>query len=285
MKLVLGLIALAQAGTWKRSTDETPWQEASDSVCYVWNYERYVREINDDLPNFFYDDLVIEDVNVNGTDVCVISMEGEEFDLANGYACDCSDPENFDFEDNDVCNDAHIGLVFLPLAMKVGEFGFRDNGVEYFKALVCGEPLPEFSDEEFSDDNDEEGPSLEAMCYFFNYERFAHHEAGPDDGDVPTILPVGFQFHDDVVDGEDVCVITDGITGTKDEFLCDCTNPREFMKNMYNKDVCEEAKKLAANPDEGMNQAGIDNLESLVCGFQTNFLSFGLIILCTLFKF
>ena len=64
----------------------------------------------------------------------------------------------------------------------------------------------------------------------------------------------------------------------------------KFSKNVFrngktSKDVCEEAKKLAANPEEGMNQAGLDNFESLVCGFQTNILSFGLILLCTLFKF
>ena len=37
---------------------------------------------------------------MNGTHVCVMSMEDEEFNLANGIGpCDCSDPENFDFED------------------------------------------------------------------------------------------------------------------------------------------------------------------------------------------
>ena len=84
----------------KRSTDETPWEEGSDLDCYIWNYERYAREVNDDFPIVYNQVSGIADVNVNGTDVCVISMEGEEFDLANGFACDCSDPENFDFEDN-----------------------------------------------------------------------------------------------------------------------------------------------------------------------------------------
>ena len=47
---------------------------------------------------------VFEDVVVNGTDVCVIydekeDEEFEEIDLANGIACDCSNSENFDFED------------------------------------------------------------------------------------------------------------------------------------------------------------------------------------------
>ena len=55
--------------------------------------------------------------------------------------------------------------------------------------------------------------------------------------------------------------------------------------NKTSKDVCEEAKKLSASPEEGMTKAGLDKFESLVCGFQTNFLSFGLILLCTLFKF
>ena len=72
--------------------------------CYILNYERYAREVNDDFPIVYNQVSGIADVNVNGTDVCVIShviiKKGEEFDLANGFACDCSDPENFDFEDN-----------------------------------------------------------------------------------------------------------------------------------------------------------------------------------------
>ena len=82
----------------KRSTDETPWEEASDLDCFLWNYERFAQIVHD--PRIHDHELGIEGVNVNGTDVCVISMEGEEFNLANGIACDCSDPENFDFEDN-----------------------------------------------------------------------------------------------------------------------------------------------------------------------------------------
>ena len=81
----------------KRSTDETPWEDLGELNCYTWIYEKYAQ--NSDLPGI-HGFGVIEDVNVNGTDVCVISMEGEEFNLANGIACDCSDPENFDFEDN-----------------------------------------------------------------------------------------------------------------------------------------------------------------------------------------
>ena len=81
----------------KRSTDETPWEDLGELNCYSWIYEKYAQ--NSDLP-LIHDFGTIEDVNVNGTDVCVISMEGEEFNLANGIACDCSDPENFDFEDN-----------------------------------------------------------------------------------------------------------------------------------------------------------------------------------------
>ena len=51
------------------------------------------------------------------------------------------------------------------------------------------------------------------------------------------------------------------------------------------KDVCEEVKNFPADMTEDMSQAGLDKFESLVCGFETNFLSFGLILLCTLFKF
>ena len=65
-----------------------------------------------------------------------------------------------------------------------------------------------------------------------------------------------------------------------------------FYDTKTTKDVCEDAKKEiakeASNPGNNgflMNQAGLENFESLVCGFQTNFLSFGVILLCTLFKF
>ena len=60
---------------------------------------------------------------------------------------------------------------------------------------------------------------------------------------------------------------------------------KKYLKKTT-KDVCEDAKEISANPPaEVMSQAGLDNFESLVCGFQTNILSFGLILLCTLFKF
>ena len=113
------------------------------------------------------------------------------------------------------------------------EIGGNPDAIEYFTALVCGEPLPEFSDDGGDDD---EGPSLEALCYLYNYERFAHHEAGPDDGDVSMIFP-GFQFDDDTEDGNDVCVMTEEgeEVDAKNGIPCDCTNPREFMKNMLNK--------------------------------------------------
>ena len=120
-----------------------------------------------------------------------------------------------------VCNDAQNEEMFG-----------NPDAIEYFTALVCGEPLPEISD----DGGDGEGPSLESICYLLNYERFAHHEAGPNDGDVPKIFPAGAQFADDVVDGDDVCLIK--VEGDEDfdrNRPCDCSNPREFMKNIPNK--------------------------------------------------
>ena len=70
------------------------------------------------------------------------------------------------------------------------------------------------------------------------------------------------------------------------KFLIKIIKKNMFYNTKTTKDVCEDAKKASANPPvEVMSQAGLDNFESLVCGFQTNFLSFGLILLCTLFKF
>ena len=123
------------------------------------------------------------------------------------------------------------------------EMDGNQDANEYFTALVCGEPLPE---EEFSDDRrdggDGEGPSKETMCYFFNYEHFAHHVAGPDDGDVPPITPANFKFDDDIDDGVDMCVLK--VEGEEvDRIPCDCSNPREFMKNIPNKGMFFYVKK------------------------------------------
>ena len=60
---------------------------------------------------------------------------------------------------------------------------------------------------------------------------------------------------------------------------------KKYLKKT-SKDVCEEFKEeLYATPEKDMTQAGLDNFKSLVCGFQINFLSFGPILICTLFKF
>ena len=132
----------------------------------------------------------------------------------------------------DVCEEAKK-LVANPVE------GMSQTGLDKFEALVCGrEGIPDPSEGSSDGSNDEY--SLESMCYFYNYEHFAHHVAGPDDGDVPTIMPAGFQFDDTfgphdkdphcvmIVEGEEVDRVRD----------CDCSNPREFMKNMLNKGMC-----------------------------------------------
>ena len=123
--------------------------------------------------------------------------------------------------------------------------GMNQAGLDKFEALVCGrEGVPDPSegsshgsdDDEYNDDGSNDEFSLESLCYLLNYERFAHHEAGPDDGDVPKIFSVSTQFDDDVVDGDDVCLIK--WVGDEDfdrNRGCDCSNPRELMKNMLNK--------------------------------------------------
>ena len=97
----------------KRSTDETPWEEGSDLDCYIWNYERYAQTLG--TPEFFSGMYIVDVNDVNGTVVCQISFDGERWATMDEYvkerlsvshgptkyiACDCSDPENFDFEDN-----------------------------------------------------------------------------------------------------------------------------------------------------------------------------------------
>ena len=116
------------------------------------------------------------------------------------------------------------------------EMDGNQDANEYFTALVCGESLPEISDDGGHWNPSKEFNSKESMCYFFNYEHFAHHVAGPDDGDVPTIMPANFKFDDDIADdGVDMCVMK--VEGEEVDSVrnCDCSNPREFMKNMLNK--------------------------------------------------
>ena len=78
------------------------------------------------------------------------------------------------------------------------------------------------------------------------------------------------------------------------KFLNEILKKFFFVMEKTSKDVCDEVKNFPADMTEDMSQAGLDKFESLVCGsgfgdsdggFQTNFLSFGLILLCTLFKF
>ena len=112
--------------------------------------------------------------------------------------------------------------------------GMNQAGLDKFEALVCGrEGIPDPS--EGSSDGSDDEYSLETMCYFFNYEHFAHHVAGPDDGDVPTIMPANFKFDNDIDDGVDICIMKVEGEGDVERIPCDCSNPREFMKNMLNK--------------------------------------------------
>ena len=137
--------------------------------------------------------------------------------MANGFNCDCADPENFDFEDQFWCS---------HLSDSDEEIDGTPAAVEYFMALTCGDVEPH----QFVPSN---GPS----CYLYNYERFAHHEAGPDDGDVPKIFPEGTQFDDDFMNGQHWCVMTEKgqeVDREENGIPCDCSNPREFMKNMLN---------------------------------------------------
>ena len=143
-----------------------------------------------------------------------VSSEGEEFNLANGFNCDCSDPENFGFEDQFWCT--HLNAE---------EIDGAPEAVEYFMDLLCGDAEPH------------QFPPVGPSCYLYNYERFAHHEAGPDDGNVPTIFPEGTQFDDDFMYGYAVCIMTEEgqeVDREENGIPCDCSNPREFMKNMLN---------------------------------------------------
>ena len=69
------------------------------------------------------------------------------------------------------------------------------------------------------------------------------------------------------------------------KFLNEILKKFFFVMEKTSKDVCDEVKNFPADMTEDMSQAGLDKFESLVCGFETNFLSFGLILLCTLFKY
>ena len=133
----------------------------------------------------------------------------------------------------DVCEEAKM------LAANPDE-GMTQAGLDKFVYLVCG---GEGSDEEDNEGSNDEY-SLESMCYLFNYDYFAHHVAGPDDGDVPTIMPANFKFDDDIDDGVDICIMKVEGEGDVERIPCDCSNPREFMKNMLNKGMFFMLKNL-----------------------------------------
>jgi len=266
MKLVLGLIALAQAGTWKRSSDDEPVVVSPAVHCAIYNYDMYAAE-TDGVNRILPDDMIFEARMDN--DTCILTMYPNTNDEHEAplIDCDCSNPTDFVNgmeEDPDLCEEVETLLE-------------NQEGYENFKRLICGDSAGESAEDE---------PSVEALCYLFNYERF---NPGPDyEGDYISIFGSSVQIDDSCDDTQcygDFCTLTEEGEDEGWEIPCNCNKPDEFIKNMLNKDVCEEAKKLAANPEEGMNQAGLDNFESLVCGFQTNILSFGLILLCTLFKF
>ena len=186
-------------------------------------------------------------------------MEGEEFNLANGIACDCSDPENFDFEDNGrffdrlstIVQDFLTGILviysrkFISYIEKLAkdvcndaqneEIAGNPDGVEYFRAMVCDEPLPGRSDEG--------GPSDEAMCYLFNYERFTQNGPGPDyeASEQPTLFAPNSVEIDDSCDETqcygDFCTFTHAGEDEGMQIPCNCDKPGEFVnsKDMLNK--------------------------------------------------
>jgi len=286
MKLALGLIALAHAGTWKRSGDEEPADEPVENpepaLCALYNYDMYAAE-TEGVARIYTDDFTYEaSMDEHDEDTCTMSMyAGTENEIVfPSISCDCTNPTDYflGMEDPDTCEEAESLLQDLEGADDPAVID--QEGVANFKAQLCGES-----------DGDEEELSLETMCYLFNYERFTQNGPGPDyeASEWPTIFPKGSMQVDDSCDENgcngDFCTATAEGEDEGQEIPCNCNKPEEFIKNMLNKDVCAEAKILAATPDEGMTQAGVDNFESLVCGFQINFLSFGLILICTLFKF
>ena len=119
-----------------------------------------------------------------------------------------------------VCNDAQEGDIYGDTF-----------AIDYFMALVCGEELPEISD----DDEGGNDVSIAGMCYFMNYERFAE--------DKLKIMPPEANLQIAEVDmgthGPHCVMIGEGEVADENAVEeggvpCGCSDP-EIMKNMYNK--------------------------------------------------
>ena len=88
-----------------------------------------------------------------------------------------------------------------------------------------------------------EEPSLEAMCYLFNYERFTQNGPGPDyeASEWPTIFPPKSVEIDDSCDETqcygDFCTLTEDGEDEGMQIPCNCNKPEEFVnsKDMLNK--------------------------------------------------
>jgi len=120
-----------------------------------------------------------------------------------------------------VCNDAQEGDVYGDT-----------YSIEYFKALVCGERLP--NDEDGDDEDGDEGGddySIAAKCYFRNYQRFAE--------DKLKIIPpeANLQIAEVEWNGVPYCVMIDEGEVADEHSVeetgipCGCSDP-EIMKNI-----------------------------------------------------
>ena len=95
----------------------------------------------------------------------------------------------------------------------------NQEAVQNFKLQLCG------------------GPSFEALCYLFNYERF---NPGPDYDDQDWYQSIyGPSVHiddscDDTQCWGDFCTLFEEGEDEGWEIPCNCNKPEEFMKDIFN---------------------------------------------------
>jgi hypothetical protein len=191
---------------------------------------------------------------------------GEDCNLQTDYGlmifpgCDCSDPENYEFANEDVCNYNETTVVMLRNYAE---------GYEKLKALACGiEGTKDGMDMAkvvcnqvnymiLSENNPTDYPPIEAM-----------------DGDFSTVYQNGSDCHM----GEDF--------GSATFHDCDCSDSENY--DFLDFGMCNYIKEMSST--EGMPESdGYNKLAALTCGYEgdtglANFLSVGLMAFCTLLK-
>merc|ERR1719312_615011 len=264
---LLAFVALDAASTWKRSTDTTTADKDAANKCALVKYDIYakVNWHNSEAAFDIYTNWAASDATGEYKTHC--KAGGRKI------ACDCSDTEGANAkEDAAQCTYVTDLLKANPLA----DTTMYKKGLEAFKGLVCNEKKDDKKDEKKDLPYLEELP-FKAQCNMVIYYILA--KGNPEeyplmDGDKPIWAHTS---------NDGACVIIEEGTGDYVETVkdCACSHPGEY--NFLDKDTCKFAKEAMGDSKHAFEK----KMLALTCGpssSMANFLSVGLMILCSLLK-